>query len=83
MLPEDALDRLKQVQDDELNMIFSVGTTGVFSYVTWPIAWASRRGITTVEINPEETPISDLVQYRVAAPAGVTLQSILAKVAAD
>jgi NAD-dependent deacetylase len=81
MLPEDALDRLEQVQDDGLDMIFSVGTTSVFSYVTWPIALAARHGIPTVEINPDETPISDLVQYRVAAPAGVTLRSILAKMA--
>jgi NAD-dependent deacetylase len=79
MLPENALNQLEQVQDGQLDLVFSVGTTSIFSYVTWPIASASRRGIPTVEINPEETPISDLVQYRVAAPAGVALQGILAK----
>ena len=73
-LPEDALER---IHDERLDLIFSVGTNSIFSYVTWPIAWASRRGIPTVEINPEETPISDLVQYRLAAPAGVTLQNTL------
>ena len=80
MLPENALDRLEQVQNEPLDLVFSVGTTSIFSYVTWPIALASRRGIPTVEINPEETPISDLVKYRVAAPAGVALPGILARI---
>ena len=58
-------------------LIFSVGTTSVFAYVTTPILIAARRAIPTIEINPEETPVSDLVQYRFAAPAGKIMQAIL------
>jgi NAD-dependent SIR2 family protein deacetylase len=52
-----------------------------FPYVIWPIALAARRGIPTVERNPQETPISDLVRYRLAAKAGAPLHEILEKMA--
>ncbi len=80
MLPENALEELDRVQNSELDVIFSVGTTSIFSYVTSPVVLAIQRGIPTVEINPEETFISDMVRYRIAAPAGVSLQNILASV---
>jgi NAD-dependent deacetylase len=77
MLPEDALGRLDREQDRGFDLIFSVGTTSIFSYVTWPVALASRSGIPTVEINPDETPISHLVRYRLAAPAGAVLRQTI------
>jgi NAD-dependent SIR2 family protein deacetylase len=66
MLPESALD-----------LIFSVGTSSVFEYVAHPVIMAARRGIPTVEINPEPTPLSDVVRFRFAALAGGVLQGIL------
>ena len=77
MLAEDALDRLDREQESGLDLIFSVGTTSIFPYVTWPFVLAVRRDIPAVEINPERTPISDLVRYRLAAPAGVVLPEML------
>ena len=79
MLPPAALRRFEHEQEAGFDVVFSVGTTSIFSYVTWPIESAARRGIPTVEINPERTPVSDLVQFRVAAPAGATLATILEK----
>jgi NAD-dependent deacetylase len=83
MLPEEALETLDLEQQKGFDVVFSVGTTSVFSYVTSPIIMACRRGIPTVEINPEPTPISDLVSYRFAAPAGKTLGSLLEAMVRD
>jgi NAD-dependent deacetylase len=79
MLPDGALERLELESSRGFDLVFSVGTTSVFQYVVSPVWVASRMGVPTVEINPEETPISDWVQFRLAAPAGVTLQRILAE----
>ncbi len=76
-LPEGALERLELEQDKGFDLIFSVGTTSVFYYVTSPIVRAARQGIPSVEINPEETPVSDLVSFRVPWTAGRALQGIL------
>lgn len=77
MLPENVLERLDQELAEGFDIIFSVGATSVFSYVTAPIAMAVRRGIPTVEINPDETSVSYLMRFRLAAPAGKILPSIL------
>ena len=76
MLPEGTLDRLEQEQNAGFDLVFSVGTTSIFCYVTSPIVMAARHRIPTVEINPEETPVSDLVRYRLALPAAKALGKI-------
>lgn len=80
MLPDAAI----QQYDDELmrgfDVFFSVGTTAGFPYIFEPIAEASRRGITTVEINPDLTPLSHLVSHRFDAGARVTLEAIAERV---
>ena len=77
MLPTEALEQFELQQLKGFDLVFSVGTTSVFSYVTQPVVIAAYRDIPTVEINPEATPLSDLVQFRFAAPAGGTLQELL------
>jgi NAD-dependent deacetylase len=79
MLPKQAIDRFELEQAKGFDLVFSVGTTSLFNYVTSPILMARRRKIPTVEINPDETPVSPLVQFRLAAPAATTLQCILAE----
>ena len=76
MLPEAALDRFYAELDTGFDLVFSVGTTSIFPYVTGPVMVAARRGAATVEINPEETPISDQVRFRFRAPAGTVLTEI-------
>ena len=49
----------------------------IFYYVTQPVVAAARSGIPVVEINPEETPISDLADFRFVEPAGRTMQAVL------
>ncbi len=77
MLPEAAMQRY----DDELargfDVFFSVGTTAGFPYIFEPVVDASRRGITTVEINPDMTPLSRFVSHRFDSGARVTLEAII------
>ncbi len=78
MLPEDALARFELEQDRGFDVVFSVGTTSVFHYVTYPVLEAARRGVPTIEINPDETPVSEFVSFRLAAAAGNVLQQVMA-----
>ena len=64
-LPDDALEQFELEQDKGFDLGFSVGTTSVFYYVTQPVVAAARSGVPVVEINSEETPISDLSNRQV------------------
>ncbi len=77
MLPVQALERFDSEQEKGFDLVFSVGTTSLFPYVTMPIVVAAQRGIPTVEINPEETPISGVVQFRFSASAGSVLEGLM------
>ena len=80
MLPEAAI----RQYDDELSrgfdVLFSVGTTAGFPYIFEPIAEASRHGMTTIEINPDRTPLSSLVSHRFDTGARITLEAIAERV---
>lgn len=58
------------------DIVFSVGTTSVFPYIQAPIYMAKSAGKVTVEINPSQTSVSHVVDYRLALPAGVALDEI-------
>ena len=76
-LPEKALEDLNRlVYHDQRDMIFSIGTTGVFPYIAQPILMAQAAGVPTVEINPAETELSSVVEYRIQEKAAVALDKI-------
>ncbi len=56
--------------------LYNVGTTSVFPYIQAPIHMGKSAGNVTVEINPSETIISHVVDYRLAMPAGAALDEI-------
>jgi NAD-dependent deacetylase len=58
------------------DLVLSVGTTSVFPYISEPVLAARRAGVPTVEINPGESEISHLVEYRVQASARAALEAI-------
>lgn len=58
------------------DIVFSVGTSSVFPYIAEPIIEAERARIPTVEINPGETEVSELVDIRVVAGAAASLDAI-------
>ena len=76
-LPEDVFDQFEAEQTRGFDLIFSVGTTSIFDYVTQPILAAADRGVPVVEINPEQTLVSNLVDFRFAEPAGKTMQALM------
>lgn len=61
------------------DVVFSVGTTSVFPYIVRPVLEAKRRGAPTVEINPGETVVSDLVDVKLPLGAADAFQSIRKK----
>lgn len=71
-LPDAAIEALQRELAVGFDAVVVVGTTAVFPYVQAPVLAAARAGLPTVEINPGETLLSDLVRHRVeerAAPA--------------
>lgn len=76
MLPFAALDRLAAESAEGFDIVFSIGTTGVFPYITEPLLAAGRQGAMTVEINPAETEISAVVDYRLPDRAAPVLGAL-------
>jgi NAD-dependent deacetylase len=77
LLPDGVLERLGLAMECGFDLVFTVGTTSLFPYVTRPVTQAIRYGIPTVEVNPEETPLSDLVRYRLPLKAAAAMEAIL------
>jgi NAD-dependent deacetylase len=75
-LPMEVLDRFEEEQRRGFDLVFSVGTTSLFAYVTQPIILAARTGTPIVEINPDETPVSEWADYRFSKNAGKVLQAL-------
>jgi NAD-dependent deacetylase len=76
MLPPGKLNDLIHELEQGFDMIFSVGTSSLFPYIRLPIEVAREVGIATIEINPDETEVSDLVDVKVAAGAAESLDAL-------
>jgi len=58
------------------DLVLIAGTSALFPYITEPVLVARGRGKLTVEINPEPTLLSDVVDYSLRGPAGTYLPLI-------
>jgi len=58
------------------DVYFSIGTTSVFPYIQQPIIEAKSLKKLTVEINPESSEVSSLVDIRITAGATEALEAI-------
>lgn len=76
LLPEAAISHYYRELSRGFDMVFSIGTTSVFPYISGPVLEARRRGVPTVEINPGFSEISDYVDIKLAAGAAASLQTI-------
>ena len=76
MLPEDKLAVLDQELKRGFDIYFSIGTSSVFPYISQPIVVAKYSGRPTVEINPEDTEISGLVDIKLRMRAAEALDAI-------
>ncbi len=76
MLPEDALNQLRQQIESGFGLVVSIGTSSAFPYIQEPIYLAKRQGNPTVEINPSETSLSRDMDYCIPLGATEALEKI-------
>ena len=81
-LPREVLRQFDEEFDDGngFDMIFSIGTSAMFPYITGPVYTAIHHGKTTVEINPVTGELSHRVSYHFpmrAADALMQLETII------
>lgn len=76
LLPMDKISRLHHERQLGFDMIFSIGTSSLFPYIIEPVFNARVQGIPTIEINPEETEISGIVDFHIQARAAETMAEI-------
>jgi NAD-dependent deacetylase len=81
MLPRPVLAQFQEefADGNGFDMVFSIGTSAMFPYITGPVYEAIRCGKTTVEINPVAGELSRRVTYHIplgAADALTRLDSI-------
>lgn len=75
-LPLDRVVRLEAELERGFDVIFSVGTSSLFPYISGPVIEAAERGVPTIEINPGFTEVSDVVALRIAGRAAPALDAI-------
>lgn len=75
-LPPAATSALSAQLERGFDIVFSVGTTSAFPYIAGPVVSARQAGIATVEINPGETEVSHLAEYRIRAGARDTMEAL-------
>lgn len=79
-LPEAAMARFFEALDQGFDMVFTIGTSSVFPYIAEPVVWAAQNGIPTVEINPQKTRISGVVDHHLALGAAEAMTAIVDRV---
>lgn len=71
MLPTDAVRRMEaEFSLHPPDAVLVVGTSALFSYIVGPVVDAAHEGRLTIEINPEETALSPVVEYHLKGRAG-------------
>jgi len=80
MLPEDAIGRLYDQVRQGFEVVIAVGTTASFPYIVEPVLEARRNKGFTVEVNPQQTDISRLVDTRLSGRASDVLPELLSHI---
>ena len=75
-LPSEKLVLLFLELDRGFDVVFTIGTSSVFTYVAEPVRMAAVLGRPTIEINPETSEVSDLVDIRLPMRAAPALEAI-------
>lgn len=76
MLPWTEVRRLEIEQADGFDLVLSIGTTSVFPYIAGPVLAARAARRPTIEINPGDSEVSDLVDLRIQHRAAEALDAI-------
>ena len=75
-LPEKQINMLYRETQTPFDLVFSIGTSSYFPYISEPIWAAKQARIPTVEINPSETAVSHLVDIKIEQGAADALTKI-------
>lgn len=75
-LPADQLDVLYRQAQKDFDLVISIGTSNYFPYIVQPVYLAKQLGIPTVEINPGQTELSDVVDVKLGLGAAKALDEI-------
>ena len=75
-LPQRQITTLYNEYQKSFDLVISIGTSSHFPYIVEPILKARQEGIATIEINPSETTISDLVDVKLPRRAAACLEEI-------
>ena len=73
---QEVVDSLIEIPEKNFDIVIAIGTSALFHYIKLPILWAQSTGKPTVEINPKETEISDVCQYRIRVGAAEAMKRI-------
>lgn len=82
MLPRQKLETLWRELDRGFDVVFSIGTSSLFPYITEPVLQALDNKTPTIEINPCRTDLSDQVDFHVSASATEVLTALWSHFAA-
>ncbi len=82
VLPRRALDEAEAAVRD-CDLFLSIGTSALVHPAAGLLHEARGRGASTAEINPERTPASDLVDWRVEGRSGEVLPDLVARAFPD
>jgi NAD-dependent deacetylase len=74
MLPR----RMYAALAEGFDLVVSIGTMAAFPYIAQPVCEAAHAGVPTVEINPGQSEISDVVDLHIRAGARDTLEAVWA-----
>src|ERR1043166_3769346 len=76
MLPEASVREMNAQLRQGFDLTFSIGTTSVFPYISFPMELAAQRDKPSVEINLGTTCVSRMARYRMTMPAAEALNEI-------
>ena len=83
MLPPAAIRSLERQVATGFDVVFSVGTSSLFPYISAPVRVLGARGATTVEVNPGHTDLSAHVTHRLQMGAAAALGALAARLGLD
>ena len=80
-LPLRELQRIENFLDrGSCDVVIVAGTTATFGYIVdWALR-ARRDGGELIEVNPEETPLSQFATQRIREPAAIALPRIVSQI---
>ena len=75
-LPEAELTTLYSELRRSFDAVITIGTSSHFPYIAQPVIQAHQTGNLTIEINPTQTHVSEMIDIKLTSSAAVTLEQI-------